>query len=137
MVLKVIIGVVLIAHGIGHVLGWFPILGWARSAGWTGESWLLSGAVGSGITNVVAFTLWGVAMVGFVLVGLGVLGLPVPVAWLRPLAVLAAVASLLAVGLFWESIPAMSGRIGSIAIDVIVLWAVLVGHWPSSEVVPG
>jgi hypothetical protein len=137
MVLKLLIGGVLIAHGIGHVLGWFPVFGWARSPGWTGDSWLLSGTVGSGPANVLAVVLWGVAMVGFVLVGLGVLGLPVPAGWLRPLAVVAAVASLLAVGLFWESIPAVSGRIGAVAVDVIVLWAVLVGHWPSTDVVPG
>jgi hypothetical protein len=137
MILKVVIGAVLIAHGIGHVLGWFPIFGWARSTGWTGDSWVLSGAVGQGPTNVIGFVLWGVSMVGFVLVGLGVLGLPVPATWLRPLAVLAAITSLLAVGLFWDAIPALSGRIGSIAVDVLVLWAVLVGHWPSSDVVPG
>ena len=137
MVLKLIIGVVLIAHGIGHVLGWFPIFGWARTAGWTGESWLISGAVGTGPTNALALVLWGVAMLGFVIVGLGVIGLPVPTAWLRPLAVIAAVASLLAVGLFWEAIPAMSGRIAAVAVDLVVLWAVLVGHWPSTDVVPG
>ena len=57
MILKVVIGVVLIAHGIGHVLGWFPILGWAKSAGWTGDSWVLTRTVGSGPTHALAFAL--------------------------------------------------------------------------------
>ena len=137
MVLKLVIGGVLVAHGIGHILGWFPILGWARSPGWTSESWVLSGTVGTGPTNAIGFVLWGVAMVGFVLVGLAVLGLPVPTSWLRPMAVVAALASLLAVVLFWDAIPALSGHVGLIVVDVLVLWAVLIGHWPATDVVPG
>jgi hypothetical protein len=65
MLLKLVIGFVLIAHGIGHVLGWFPIFGWSRAAGWTGDSWLLDGIGGPTLAHAVGFVLWGVAMVGF------------------------------------------------------------------------
>ena len=137
MPLKLIIGVVLIAHGIGHVLGYFPIFGWARTDGWSADSWALTGLTGSTVTNVLGLALWTVAMVTFVVAGLGVLGIWVPVTWIRPLAVIGAVASIAGIVLFWEAFPAMTSRIGALVIDIIVLWAVIVGHWPADDVVPG
>ena len=89
MPVYLIVGVALIAHGIGHVLGLMPILGWAAEAGWTSESWLLTGPLGASVANLVATVLWLVPLVGFTLVGLGVLGIAVPAAWVRPLAVVA------------------------------------------------
>ena len=105
MWLKVIIGVVLIAHGIGHVLGLFPIAGWARAEHWSAESWALTSWTGPTITNVLGAALWLTAMVTFIVAGLGVLGLWVPIAWIRPLAVIGAVASIVGLVLFWEAFP--------------------------------
>jgi hypothetical protein len=136
MPLKLIIGLVLIAHGIGHSLGYFPVFGWARAEGWSADSWLLTGPLGSTAANAIGVILWTVALVGFVAVGLGVLGIVVPAEWLRPLAVAAAVASLLAIGLYWDALPSIVSKIGAAAIDIAVLWAVLVGDWPSTDVVP-
>lgn len=132
-----IIGIVLIAHGIGHSLGYFPIFGWATAPDWTGDSWLLSGPIGTTAANAIAVALWTVALVGFVVAGLGILGIAVPSAWIRPTAVVAAIVSLVAIGLFWDAFPSVVSKIGAIAIDVAVLWAVLVAHWPSTDVVPG
>ena len=136
MPLQLIIGVVLIAHGIGHVLGYFPVMGWASAEGWSGDSWLLTAPIGTTGANAIALVLWTVPLVGFTLAGLGVLGIAVPATWIRPLAVLAAVVSIAGVILFWNAFPTMTNRIGALVIDVIVLWAVLVAHWPSSDVVP-
>jgi hypothetical protein len=137
MPLKIIIGLVLIAHGIGHSLGYFPIFGWAKAEGWTGDSWILSGPAGVTATHAVGIVLWTVALVGFVVAGLGVLGVFVPATWIRPVAVVASVVSLVGIVLFWDAFPSIVSKVGAIGIDVVVLWAVLVGHWPSSEVVPG
>ena len=136
MWLKVIIGTVLIAHGVGHVLGLFPAFGWARTTGWSADSWALTGWAGPTVSHVVGIALWSTAMVTFVLAGLGVLGLWVPISWIRPLAVVGSVVSIVGIVLFWEAFPEMSSRVAALAVDVIVLWAVLVGHWPSSEIVP-
>jgi len=136
MPLKLIIGLVLIAHGIGHVLGLFPIAGWAKADGWTADSWVLSGPVGVSATHALGAVLWIVALVGFVVAGVGVLGFAVPAAWIRPAAVIASVASLIAIGLFWDALPSMTSKIGAIGVDLVVLWAVVIGHWPASDVVP-
>jgi hypothetical protein len=137
MPLKIIIGLVLIAHGIGHGLGYAPIFGWAKAEGWSGDSWMLTGALGPTVSNVIALVLWTIPLVGFVLVGLGVFGVGIPADWIRPMAVVSSVVSIVGVVLFWDALPALTSKIGAIAIDVIVLWAVIVAHWPSSEVVPG
>ena len=136
MWLKVIIGVVLIAHGIGHVLGLFPIAGWARAEHWSADSWVLTGFTGPTVTNVLGGALWLTAMVTFIVAGLGVLGLWVPIAWIRPLAVIGAVASIVGLVLFWEAFPETTSRIAALAVDVIVLWAVLLGHWPAEDIIP-
>lgn len=137
MPLKLIIGVVLIAHGIGHSLGYFPIFGWAKAAGWSGDSWILTGPAGVTATHVLGFVLWTVALVGFVVAGLGVLGIAVPVGWIRPASVVASIVSLVGIALFWDAFPSIVSKVGAIAVDVAVLWAVLVAHWPSSDIVPG
>lgn len=137
MPLNLIIGIVLIAHGIGHSLGYFPIFGWATAAGWSGDSWALTGPLGTPVANAIAIVLWTVALVGFVAAGLGILGFAVPGAWIRPLAVVAAIASIAGVVLFWDAFPSIVSKVGAIAIDIAVLWAVFVGHWPSTDIVPG
>lgn len=137
MPLKLVIGLVLIAHGIGHVLGLFPILGWAKADGWTADSWVLSGPVGVTAAHALGAVLWLVALVGFVIAGVGVLGMAVPAAWIRPAAVVASVASLIAIGLFWDALPSATSKVGAIGVDLAVLWAVVIGHWPASDVVPG
>ena len=137
MSLKLIIGLVLVAHGIGHSLGAFPIFGWAKADGWSGDSWILTGPAGVTATHALGLVLWAAALVGFVVAGLGVLGVAVPVEWIRPVAVVASMVSLVAIGLFWDALPSMVSKVGAIGVDVIVLWAVLVAHWPSTEIVPG
>jgi len=136
MAVNLIIGLVLVAHGIGHVLGLLPIAGIAAVDGWTTDSWLLA-PLGTPITNLVAAVLFLVPLVGFTVVGLGVIGAPIPATWMRPLAVAASVASIVAIGCFWHAFPAMTGRVGAVAVDVLVLWAVLTSAWPTSDTIPG
>lgn len=137
MPLKIIIGLVFLVHGVGHSLGLFPIFGWAKSEGSSGDSWILTGPIGPTIANTLALVLWTIPLVGFVLAGLGVLGVAVPGDWIRPLAVVSSIVSIAVVLLFWDSLPALSSKIGALAVDIAVLWAVVVAHWPSSDVVPG
>ena len=137
MPVYLLVGVALIAHGIGHVLGLMPIVGWAPAAGWTSESWLLTGPLGASVANLVAAALWLVPLVGFTLVGLGVLGIAVPAAWVRPLAVVAAVVSIVAIALFWQAFPTMTAKVGAIVVDVLVLWAVFATDWAASDAIAG
>jgi hypothetical protein len=129
---KIVIAVVLLAHGIGHVLG--P-LRMSKAAvvnpSWNGDSWLLTGAVGQSITAAVGVVLWTMAIVAFALLAGVAMGW-LPGAWWTPLAIVGSVVSLVGVLLFPAAFPVTS-TIGAVIVDVVVLAAVLWFHWvPSS-----
>lgn len=130
--LKIVIGLVLIAHGIGHSMGMLKVFGLATvNPAWDGSSWILSGVAGATVTNAVGIVLWAVALVGFIAAGLVVIGL-LPEAWWVPLAVVSSVASLAGIVLFPIAFPVVS-TIGALAVDVVVLAAVLWAGWSPSE----
>ena len=128
MIVKVVVAGVLGAHGIGHVMGWMPPLGLARFEGATSGSWLLTGLAGDGATRVVAVGLFAVPMIGFVAAAAGLLlGQP----WWRPVAVAAAATSLAASALYPQALP-LGSTIGSLAVNGLVLFGILVAGWGAS-----
>ena len=81
---KIVIAVVLLAHGIGHVLGPLQVSKVADvNQSWNGDSWLLTGAVGQSITGAVGVALWTVAIVAFGVLAGVVMGW-LPEAWWTP-----------------------------------------------------
>jgi hypothetical protein len=127
---RVSVTVVMLVHGIGHVLFLAPCLGitqWGQVA----QSWLLTKAVGDVATRVIGGLLWLVVIVGFMAAGVGLLG---QYGWWRPLATASAGVSLLALILFvggGNTQPILSAALMDVAILVALLWA----HWPSADVV--
>jgi hypothetical protein len=120
-----VIGLVLVGHGIGHTLGLLPALGLASGAGWTGDSWLLGG---SGAVRMLGLVLWLMTTVGFVVLGAVYVGW-LPLGWWRALAVAVPLLSLAALALFWQGFPSAGPRIGALAVDLAVLAAVLGRGW--------
>ena len=122
---RIVIGLVLLAHGIGHSIG---LLGMFKVAtvnpAWNGDSWILSGSAGPTVTQAVGVVLWTVSMVGFAALAAIVFGW-LPETWWVPLAVVSSVASLAGVLFFPIAFPTFS-TIGAVAVDVAVLVAVLV-----------
>jgi hypothetical protein len=132
VVLRIVVGVVLAAHGIGHSMGLLGMFNVATvNPDWDGQSWLLTGPAGTTVTQAVGVVLWTVSMVGFVALGAIVFGW-LPETWWVPLAVVSSVASLAGVLLFPVAFPAFS-TIGAVAIDLAVLWATLGLHWTPSD----
>jgi hypothetical protein len=122
---KVVVAGVLGAHGIGHVMGWLPILGLARIDGVESGSWLLTSTAGEGVARVVALCLFVVPTVGFMAAAAGLmLGQP----WWRSMAVAAAATSLAASALYPQALP-VSSTIGSVVVDCTVLFGILVAGW--------
>ena len=130
--LRIVIGLVLLAHGIGHSIG---LLGMFKVAtvnpAWTGDSWILTGSAGATVTQAVGVVLWTVSMAGFAVAAAIVFGW-FPEAWWVPVAVISSVASLAGVLFFPVAFPTMS-TIGAVAVDVVVLVATLGYHWLPSD----
>jgi hypothetical protein len=125
---RIVIGIVLIAHGIGHSMG---ILGVSEIAkvnpSWQGDSWILTDRVGRRVARVVGVALWATAMIGFVALGATVFGW-MPDTWWRPLAIASSIASIAGLVLFPTAFPIFSSM-GAFAIDAAVLVATLWYGW--------
>ena len=127
--LRIVLAVVVLAHGVGHVLFLGPVAGLGAWAGQTGHSWLLTSAIGESATRAVATLVWTAAIVLFVA---GVGGFLGGAAWWRGVTVAAAAVSIAGIVVFWDGI-ATTNAIFALVTDVVILGALLVVHWPSAE----
>jgi hypothetical protein len=133
VMLRVVIAVVLLAHGIGHSMGLLQVFKVATiNPAWNGDSWLLSGVVGTSASQAIGVVCWSVAMVGFAMLAAVTVGW-LPAAWWPPIAVISAIGSLLGILVFPLAFPAFS-VLGAVVVDVAVLAAALWLHWLPTEV---
>ena len=116
--IRTLIAIALFVHGVGHTLGfWKPT-----------RSWLLPGMSEPSL-RVISSIFWVLAAVGFIAACLGFLGILVPVTWWRPLAMAFAVVSLIGLIVFWNMWPVFN-TIGAFSMNIAVLVALLLLHWP-------
>lgn len=127
---RIILTLVILAHGIGHVLFLASCLGFAQW-GQSAHSWLLTRPLGELPTRVLGSLLWLVVIAGFMAAGIGLLGQHV---WWRMLAAGSAGVSLLALILFANSIGTQS-LLSAALVDVAILVALLWLQWPSVDLV--
>ena len=129
---QVLIGIVLIAHGIGHGMGMLGVFGIARvNPAWQGDSWILTRLVGRRPAEAVGVILWATALIGFVALGAILFGW-LPGTWWVPLAVVSSIASLAGLVLFPIAFPIFSS-IGAYAVDAAVLIATLSFGWAPDQ----
>jgi hypothetical protein len=124
------IGLIIIAHGIGHILFLLPLLGivdWRQST----RSWLLTTLGGTTLTQIVGSFIWLVVISGFTLT---VVGMLTQQDWWRTLALISSVVSLVGIVLFWGD-KASSSAFFAAAFNIAVLFLLLVAKWPTVEVV--
>jgi cytochrome c biogenesis protein CcdA len=113
--------VILLAHGIGHIIGllesWTSI-----PAGFTNQPWILSDTVTieSAVGRVFGL-LWLAAMIAFLGAGIGLF---THQEWWRIMTVGAAVISLVAILPWWNTVTP-EARLGAIGIDLAFLVALL------------
>ncbi len=128
--LRIAIGLVLFAHGIGHSLGLLQVLGVsAIQPAWRGDSWLF-GMDGTGAA-ILAAVLWTAAIVGFVVLAGIVVGW-LPDGWWVPLAIGSALVSLAGLALFPAAFPTTS-LVGAVIVDVALVAAVLWLRWSPAD----
>jgi hypothetical protein len=124
-IIKLLAGGVIGAHGIGHVLGWMPAWGIAQFEGTSSRSWMLTGLIGDGASRLVGGAIFLVPTIGFAAAAIGLLtGQP----WWRQAAVASAAVSLAGTALFPQAFTTGSA-IGSVAVNLAVLGAILVAGW--------
>jgi len=123
------LALVVFAHGVGHVLFLAPVVGLGNWADQTGESWILTGAIGEPATRAIATALWSAVIVLFVA---GVAGFLGGTEWWRTVTIAAAALSAVGIVAFWGGI-ATSSSVFALVADVVILGALLVAHWPTTE----
>ncbi|HEX7472288.1 MAG TPA: hypothetical protein VF323_04345, partial [Candidatus Limnocylindrales bacterium] len=126
--LKIVIALVLLAHGIGHSMGLVQLFKVATvNPEWRGDSWLLTGTAGTTATQVVGGLLWTAAIVGFAALAAAVVGW-LPTSTFAPLAIGSAAVSLMGLLFFPVAFPTFS-TIGALAVDLAVVVATVWYHW--------
>jgi hypothetical protein len=111
VLVRIVLGVLLVAHGLVHLLWFAP----SDDPAWPfrlDRSWLLS----EGTRKPVAGVLIALIVAGFALLGLAVWGVPGLASMWSTLAVGAAVASLAALTLFWDR-----QLLWGVGIDVVII----------------
>jgi hypothetical protein len=145
--IRTIIALILIVHGVGHLMGVIPALrlfGTESGTGpewfknWSSDSWILTDILGGGVSRVICFIIFMAAFIGFISAGLGLLGWLIPHEGWRVLAVISAVVSLVAIILYWNAfIYLFPHKVGAFAVNIAVLICLLLANWPrEADIVP-
>ena len=127
---RTILALIVMAHGIGHVLYLIPSLGIAQ-LGQSTESWLLTPVLGDRLTRLIGSVIWLAVVAGFAAAGVGLFGQH---AWWRTLVVAAAGISLLGLALFVSKTDVQSQLCAGV-MDAAILVSLLLIQWPSAELV--
>jgi hypothetical protein len=129
--LKLALALIVLGHGLGHVLFLAPSLRVADWAGQSAHSWALTGTLGDGVARGIAAVIWTVSIALFIA---AVAGWLTDASWWRAATVAGSVVSIVGIVLFWDGIATSSAAM-ALAFDVVLLVALLVAHWPASEAV--
>jgi hypothetical protein len=128
--MNVLLALVVLAHGIGHVLFLAPTIRLASWADQSGHSWLMTPLLGDMPTQVVGGAIW-IATIGLFVAGVG--GFLTGQDWWRAVTVAAAIVSIVGIVLMWDGI-ATTNAILALAFDVLILGSLLWLQWPAPEV---
>jgi len=122
--LRIILTLLIGAHGLGHILFLLPLLGladWGQSA----RSWLLTGQTEA---RAVGGLLWVAVIIGY---AVALVGLWDEQSWWRTAAIAASVLSTVGLALFWANPPA-SSVVFALIFNLLVVGALLLAQWPSA-----
>ena len=126
--LRSVIAVLVVAHGIGHILFLISSLGladWGQST----RSWLLTDQIGDKRARAVGSLLWLGATAGFIVAGLAILA---GWAWWRPLNIVSAAISLLGLILFLSRRPTQPAVSAALFDAILLVWMAGLGWLPTS-----
>lgn len=121
MIARYLVILVLLAHGVGHIMGF--LASWTKMPmGFTEQPWLFSNDVTAASPLGKAFgLLWLVALILFLGAAFGLLG---NYEWWRTLAIIAAVLSLVVILPWWNTVTPAS-RLAAVVVDLAILIALI------------
>jgi len=129
---RILIAIVILAHGIGHVLGVMAGFGVQLTPKHSAQSWLLTKLLGEGISKGIAVILFAVALLAFSASGLALFKFIVPFSAWSQYAVIASILSTVGLALFPRAFPTMFPNvIGALAVNAAVLLSVWWVHLPA------
>ncbi len=132
---KVVLALILLAHGIGHSMGLLQLFRIATvNPEWHGDSWLLGGTFGTTVAQAAGAVAWVVAIAGFAAVAGIVIGW-LPASWWARVALGAAAASIVGLLLFPTAFPTFS-TVAALVVDLAVVAAVLWLRWTPAQLTP-
>jgi hypothetical protein len=133
--IKIIIPVILLLHGLGHggVIGALIYIDRGAPSGkWLpAHSWLFPNLTPQ-IAKVIAIIFWALSLLGFVASALSFWGILIPGDLWRTLALIFAFISFLGILLFWGRWP-MFNILAAQAVNLAVIITQLWLHWPPLE----
>ena len=138
--LRTIVTLVLVFHGLGHIMGIIPALGlvntestnqdWLKN--WSSYSWLLTDVLGDSGSRILCFGLFLIGLIGFIGAALGLYGWLVPHEWWRMLAIGSSMISLVTILLFWNALILLfPHKVGAIGVNLAILLFLLWINWPT------
>ena len=138
--LKLVIGGVLLVHGLGHggalgALLWIRLRPRSSTGDWAAARTWLMPALPAETAATLASAFWIAALVGFVMAALSFWGLLLPVDVWQSVALGSAVVSLLGIVLFFGTWPVFN-TLAALAVNFAVFAAVLI-DWPPRSVFGG
>ena len=116
--IRVLVAGALLVHGIGHTLGFFVPTGSNLLPNTSEEN-----------ARSISSVIWTLSAIGFIAAMLGFLGVLIPTAWWRGLAVATAVISMIGLVLFVHNWGALN-RYGAWAMNITILVTQLWLRWP-------
>lgn len=129
--LRIIIGVVLIVHGVGHWMGLLPASGLFSSETWHARSWLFTDLLGETGARILCALIFGLTLIGSIAAGLAVFNWVVPHDWWRPLAIISAIISTQALVFYWNGYAMIFNKVGGIIVNLAIFIGLIIMRWPS------
>jgi hypothetical protein len=128
--IRIVITVVLFIHAIGHIQGVLAALGLFRTEIWHPRSWLIDKLVGEKASRAIALAIWLLCVLGFLATAFAFLGIGIPFALWRPMAIIFSIISILGLVFYWNSFAAIINKVGALGVNGAILVGLLFLHWP-------
>jgi hypothetical protein len=128
---QIVVTVVLFIHAIGHIQGVLVALGLITTEIWHPRSWLFDKLVGEKVSRAISLVVWLTCVVGFLATAFAFIGIGIPYALWRPMAILFSILSILGLVFYWNSFAAIFNKVGALAVNGAILVGLLLLNWPT------